>query len=60
VIWRAPSRIAEAVRAADIVLRRLGQFNVGMLPVVDRRAITRVLGSVRLEDLLDAYRRASA
>jgi len=46
--------------SADIVLHRLGQFNVGVLPVVDRRDITRVLGEVTLEDLLEAYRNASA
>jgi len=45
---------------ADIVLHRLGQFNVNVLPVVDRRDITHVLGEVTLEDLLDAYRNASA
>jgi hypothetical protein len=42
------------------VLHRLGQFNVGVLPVVDRRDITQVLGEVTLEDLLEAYRNASA
>ena len=45
---------------ADIVLHRLGQFNLSVLPVVDRRDITRVLGEVTLEDLLEAYRNASA
>jgi CIC family chloride channel protein len=45
---------------ADIVLHRLGQFNLSVLPVVDRRDITRVLGDVTLEDLLEAYRNASA
>ena len=44
---------------ADIVLHRLGQFNLTVLPVVDRRDITRVLGEVTLEDLLEAYRNAS-
>ena len=47
-------------QAADIVLHRLGQFDVGVLPVVDRRDITQVLGEVRLEDLLEAYRQARA
>jgi len=47
-------------QSADIVLHRLGQFNVGVLPVVDRRDVNRVLGSVTLEDLLEAYRSASA
>lgn len=47
-------------QSADIVLHRLGQFNVGVLPVVDRRDITQVLGEVTLEDLLEAYRNASA
>jgi len=46
-------------QSADIVLHRLGQFNVGVLPVVDRRDITRVLGSVTLDDLLGAYRNAA-
>ena len=45
---------------ADIVLHRLGQFNVNVLPVVDRRDINHVLGEVTLEDLLAAYRNASA
>ena len=47
-------------QSADIVLRRLGQFNLGVLPVVDRRDITQILGQVTLEDLLEAYRNASA
>ena len=41
-------------------VHRLGQFNLSVLPVVDRRDITRVLGEVTLEDLLEAYRNASA
>jgi CBS domain-containing protein len=45
---------------ADIVLHRLGQFNLSVLPVVDRRDITRVLGEVTLEDLLEAYRNAAS
>jgi CIC family chloride channel protein len=44
--------------SADIVLHRLGQSKLSVLPVVDRRDITRVLGEVTLEDLLDAYRNA--
>jgi CIC family chloride channel protein len=44
---------------ADIVLHRLGQFNLGVLPVVDRRDIHRVLGEITLEDLLEAHRNAS-
>jgi CIC family chloride channel protein len=47
-------------QSADIVLHRLGQCNLSVLPVVDRRDITRVLGEVTLEDLLEAYRSASA
>lgn len=47
-------------QSADIVLHRLGQFNLGVLPVVDRRDITQILGEVTLEDLLEAYRNASA
>jgi CBS domain-containing protein len=47
-------------QSADIVLHRLGQFNLGVLPVVDRRDITQILGQVTLEDLLEAYRNASA
>jgi CIC family chloride channel protein len=47
-------------QSADIVLHRLGQFNLNVLPVVDRRDITQVLGDVTLEDLLEAYRNASA
>ena len=39
---------------------RLGQFDLGVLPVVDRRDVTRILGQVTLEDLLEAYRNASA
>ena len=46
--------------SADIVLHRLGQSNLSVLPVVDRRDITRVLGEVTLADLLGAYRNASA
>ena len=46
-------------QSADIILHRLGQFTVGVLPVVDRRDITKVLGEVTLEDLLEAYRNAS-
>jgi CBS domain-containing protein len=46
-------------QSADIVLHRLGQFNLGVLPVVDRRDITQILGEVTLEDLLEAYRNAS-
>jgi CIC family chloride channel protein len=46
-------------QSADIVLHRLGQCNLSVLPVVDRRDITQVLGEVALEDLLDAYRNAS-
>ena len=46
-------------QSADVVLHRLGQFNVGVLPVVDRRDITKVLGEVTLEDLLEAYHNAS-
>jgi CBS domain-containing protein len=45
---------------ADIVLHRLGQFNVNVLPVVDRRDINHILGEVTLADLLEAYRNASA
>jgi CBS domain-containing protein len=45
---------------ADIVLHRLGQSNLGVLPVVDRRDVTQILGQVTLEDLLEAYRNASA
>ena len=44
---------------ADIVLRRLGQFDLGVLPVVDRRDVTRILGEVTLEGLLEAYRNVS-
>jgi CIC family chloride channel protein len=44
---------------ADIVLHRLGQFGLTMLPVVDRREVTRVLGAVSLNDLLEAYRNRS-
>jgi CIC family chloride channel protein len=47
-------------QSADIVLHRLGQFNLGVLPVVDRRDIHQILGEVTLEDLLEAYRNASA
>jgi CIC family chloride channel protein len=47
-------------QSADIVLHRLGQCNLSVLPVVDRRDITQVLGEVTLEDLLGAYRNASA
>jgi CIC family chloride channel protein len=46
-------------QSADVVLHRLGQFNLGVLPVVDRRDITQILGEVTLEDLLEAYRNAS-
>ncbi|MEP7352382.1 MAG: chloride channel protein [Acidobacteriota bacterium] len=45
---------------ADIVLHRLGQFNLSVLPVVDRRDLTKVLGEVTLESLLEAYRKAGA
>jgi len=44
-------------QSADAVLHRLGQFNLGVLPVVDRRDITQVLGQVTP---LEAYRNASA
>ena len=44
---------------ADIVLHRLGQFGLTVLPVVDRREVTRVLGAVSLDDLLEAYRNRS-
>ncbi len=47
-------------QSADIVLHRLGQFNLGVLPVVDRRDVHRVLGEITLEDLLEAHRNASA
>jgi CBS domain-containing protein len=47
-------------QSADIVLHRLGQFRVGVLPVVDRRDIHQILGEVTLEDLLEAYRNVSA
>ena len=47
-------------QSADIVLHRLGQFNLGVLPVVDRRDIHQILGEITLEDLLEAYRNASA
>jgi CIC family chloride channel protein len=46
-------------QSADIVLHRLGQSNLGVLPVVDRRDITQILGEITLEDLLEAYRNAS-
>jgi CIC family chloride channel protein len=46
--------------AADSVLHRLGQYNLSVLPVVDRRDVTQVLGEVTLDDLLEAYRNASA
>ena len=42
------------------MLHRLGQFNLGVLPVVDRRDIHQILGEITLEDLLEAYRNASA
>jgi CIC family chloride channel protein len=35
-------------QSADIVLHRLGQFNLGVLPVVDRRNIHQILGEVTL------------
>jgi CIC family chloride channel protein len=46
--------------SADIVLHRLGRFNLSVLPVVDRRDVSQILGEVTLEDLLDVYRNASA
>jgi CIC family chloride channel protein len=42
--------------SADVVLQRLGQSNLSVLPVVDRRDTMRVLGEVSLDDLLAAYR----
>jgi CBS domain-containing protein len=47
-------------QSADIALHRLGQFNLSVVPVVDRRDVTQILGEVTLEDLLEAYRNASA
>ena len=46
-------------QSADIVLHRLGQFNLGVLPVVDRRNIHQILGEVTLEDLLKKRRTAT-
>ncbi|MEO5922636.1 MAG: chloride channel protein [Bryobacteraceae bacterium] len=43
----------------ELALRRLAQFEMTLLPVVDRRDVTIVLGEVSLKDLLAAYRNAS-
>ena len=42
--------------APEVVLRRLAEFGVDLLPVVDRKDPRRVLGAVGLQDLLAAYR----
>jgi CBS domain-containing protein len=41
---------------ADIVLHRLAQYDVTVLPVLDRRDITRALGEITLRDVTAAYR----
>lgn len=40
----------------DLVLHRLGEANVELLPVVDRTNPRKVLGEIALEDLLRCYR----
>ena len=49
-----------ADQAADIVLYRLGRFNLSVLAVVDRRDVSQILGAVTLEDLLEMDRNGSA
>jgi CBS-domain-containing membrane protein len=41
---------------ADLVLHRLAQSEMSVLPVLDRRDITKILGQVTLRDLMAAYR----
>jgi CBS domain-containing protein len=42
-------------QSADLVLHYLGQANLSVLPVVDRRDTSRVLGEVTLDDVLSLY-----
>jgi CBS domain-containing protein len=42
-------------QSADLVLHYLGQANLSILPVVDRRDTSRVLGEVTLDDVLSLY-----
>ena len=42
-------------QSADLVLHYLGQANLSVLPVVDRRDTSRVLGEVNLDDVLALY-----
>jgi len=42
-------------QSADIVLHYLGQADLSVLPVVDRRDTNRVLGDVTLDDVLALY-----
>jgi len=42
-------------QSADLVLHYLGQANLSVLPVVDRRDTSRVLGEVTLDDVLALY-----
>ena len=42
--------------ALEVVLRRLGEFDLDILPVVDRKNPRLVVGIVSLADLLIAYR----
>lgn len=42
-------------QSADLILHYLGQANLDILPVVDRRDVSRVLGAVALDDVLALY-----
>ncbi len=42
-------------QSADLILHYLGQANLSVLPVVDRRDTSRVLGEVTLDDVLALY-----
>jgi len=42
--------------ALDLALRRMGEFGVHLLPVVDRANPRKLLGQITLEDVLRAYR----
>jgi chloride channel protein, CIC family len=42
-------------QSADLVLHYLGRANLDVLPVVDRRDTSRVLGEVTLDDVLSLY-----
>lgn len=42
-------------QSADVILHYLGQANLSVLPVVDRRDTSRVLGEVTLDDVLALY-----